>query len=130
MIKANELRIGNNFFYKGEIKTVLQIRDAIVYNIYKIPDWRQFDRLFNTEIAAIDEVQEVSFEDAEPIALSNVSSDSFDIHNKFFEEIIETSEGFQLSDGATRNIGMPILYLHQLQNLYFALTGEELKIEI
>lgn len=31
------------------------------------------------------------------------------------------------TQGSTSNITLPIKFVHQLQNLYFALTGEELK---
>jgi hypothetical protein len=35
-----------------------------------------------------------------------------------------------LVDAIPHQLGNTIRYLHQLQNLYFALTGEELKIEL
>ena len=38
--------------------------------------------------------------------------------------------GYNFTGGEGCQMGVPILYLHQLQNLYFALTGEELIIDL
>lgn len=38
--------------------------------------------------------------------------------------------GYHGEDGFIRETRQPMLYLHQLQNLYFALTGEELEIKL
>jgi hypothetical protein len=41
---------------------------------------------------------------------------------------IREDQSVMLIDGDASRVGRPIKYLHQLQNLYFALTGEELQI--
>ena len=46
----------------------------------------------------------------------------------------ETDDGFPIRDYVFHvyynYTGVPIFYVHQLQNLYFALTGEELEIKL
>lgn len=45
-------------------------------------------------------------------------------------KIIQEEEGYYLSDYDDLGVGVSyIKYVHTLQNLYFALTGEELKIK-
>jgi hypothetical protein len=41
---------------------------------------------------------------------------------------LDFDNGFGYWSGAL-NLGVKILYVHQLQNLYFALTGKELEIK-
>jgi hypothetical protein len=47
----------------------------------------------------------------------------------FVGVILWKKEYFRLNEEFT-SVGKPIQYLHQMQNLFFALTGEELNIEL
>lgn len=47
----------------------------------------------------------------------------------FYDKDSETGNGVYKMEYGTRNYAAGFLYLHQLQNLYFALTGEELEIK-
>jgi len=50
----------------------------------------------------------------------------FSIEPKSFDVIVSGAAGWENYE---RAIGKPLSYVHQLQNLYFALTGEELTIK-
>lgn len=51
--------------------------------------------------------------------------------NNGIELNFENNEYFLYDSGETRNISdNPVKYLHQLQNLYFALTGKELEVKL
>lgn len=58
------------------------------------------------------------------------------VHGRPFYSIVSKSQIFTLTDepyGVWHYIDFPytrLQYLHQLQNLYFALTGEDLNIEL
>ena len=111
MIQAQELRIGN--YYKGasrgniEIVTWQTLRDLKEgkLNILPIPLTEEILLKFGFE--------------------KQHNEDDFDYWFKkdFCDDILwEHSEGFCHN----LNYGGDIKYVHQLQNLYFALTGEEL----
>ena len=52
------------------------------------------------------------------------------MHPVLLSEVYKTeSGGLTLLQNGTHLTNNPILYVHQLQNLYFALTGEELTIK-
>lgn len=115
MIQANELRIGN-LTQQGEVKNFFESGVHVGYG-----------KTYN-------------FNELEPITLTEEwllkcgadfkkksNHNECDIQNICFEfnenlNLIYTAgEGVKLSE--------PIEFVHQLQNLYFALTGEELQIK-
>ena len=104
MLKANELRIGNCVY---AFKTIWQIDNTDFNNIEKIETYKPIPL---TE----DILLKCGFK-KEPIdvySLNGIDLCVSDNSVEFFAGRIETN----------------IYYLHQLQNLYFALTGEELNI--
>jgi len=107
MIKANELRIGN------------WVMEGIEF--HKI-DYRESD-FFHVEIF-------------EPIPLTPEILEKAGFVNSESIELFFELTGFKISDGKIlhthfkRDRGVQILNLHQLQNLYFALTGEEIEINL
>lgn len=108
MIQANELRIGN------------WVNDKSVG--YVQVNWLTFhpDNLKNTEpIPLTPEILEnAGFE-----ALDHGARDTSFCRNNFFLR-------WYVIEEVVRYEGREIKYLHQLQNLYFALVGEELKVEL
>lgn len=61
--------------------------------------------------------------------------DGVKVWSKSLIEIAQKDGKFYLHSSCTdpwynQCIGEPIVYLHQLQNLYFALTGEELNVKL
>ena len=124
-MKANELRIGNliRWISTGEIDTVKDIFTAAVKH---------------------ENINNVNISDCEPIPLAEEWLDRFGLR-EFVENSKRLYDGnleyFVYCDKAGRfyfysyieqsgdsHYIKEIQYVHQLQNLYFALTGEELKI--
>lgn len=117
-ILANELRVGNLYYPKGT-------NYAAVVNA--------------NDIGAIQNGIGVDFYQPIPLTPEILEKCGFDwsIYHQAFRQHQDTVEfyylnecypsGFQFSTFKKQQlIGNPIQYLHQLQNLYFALTGEEL----
>jgi len=113
MIKSNELRIGNSILQDGELVFVTPWRLGLI------------------------ELDSVVYE---PIPLT----EEWLIKFGFFEKYKSTSNrwnigGFELhdcedDDGQLQGVflydfRLEVKYVHQLQNLYFALTGKELEIK-
>lgn len=116
-MKANELRIGNYFLWRGMCGTVNTISEKW------ITEQTNLGRFF--------------YEDIEPIPLTeewlvkfgfeqyNNTNHYFYTNTKFIVKI--NSDTGYLFGGIDHE---PIKYVHQLQNLYFALTNEELTTEL
>jgi len=109
-MKANELRIGNYVKFWNNILCVEELNGTIV-------------KASNDEFGSISEL----YEEINPIPLT------VEIYRKIEKQLIRKgfSYGFQngkitlyLSD----EWELESEFLHQLQNLYFALTGQELAI--
>lgn len=134
MIKANELRLGN--YFKLGVKYV-DLKSFTRTDIYPIETTIYVgynDRLKNHPIA---------FGELEPIPLTeeillkcgfvtrypNVNDKYFE-----FEEFIINSfsrgKAFKLNINCAIYTDLEIKHLHQLQNLYFALTNKELEIKL
>jgi hypothetical protein len=122
MIKSNELRIGNYIDYERTTHVVTRLLEHYVSH-----DWHK---------SIGEDAYDTSYDSINPIPLTS--------------EILEKC-GFKLRDGYLKNyplysitsqngkeqiqitgyMSLPqIKYLHQLQNLYFALTGKELIINL
>jgi hypothetical protein len=129
MIDPKELRIGNFIFDNDD-------RTTIITAIFEDGDY--FDSI--SQITRT----ELSLQDARPIALSPAilhkfgfnmlkgrnGNEFYSIHTGYIEFQWECfGEGVLIAlDMETINLGN-CMYLHQLQNLYFALTGKELTIK-
>ncbi len=115
MIKANELRLGNWVLNKGRYLLVQSIDDTCI-NV-------GFDSGYHKEIEPIpltpDILEKVGFiMDRNGFALPDKMSLSFSV----------TKDGEYLLCWLDKSLGVIVRNLHQLQNLYFALTGTELEI--
>jgi hypothetical protein len=117
MIKANELRIGN------------WVHDTVTQQPHEIEGWDIFETSAFVGISLTPEI-------LEKCGLTHVSVDDYYLANGLmlhktgyvFYSYWEHSDGD--GGGTTEDEVTNIKYVHQLQNLYFALTGEELKIEL
>ena len=127
MINSNELRIGNivdaiNKRYNEKYIIVESVNSECINS-----DWRPYNFIQLTPIPLTPEVLLAAgfglseFQNRMVITYEN---NKFDIWLYYYKEkCIYSSSCFP--DGAN-----PINYLHQLQNLYFALTGTELEIDL
>lgn len=115
-MKANELRIGNYFLSYGvDLKQIERLnKDKIIIDFHPIPlteEWLvKFGFLLQTD------------DSDEPDNLCKTFW-SIPNHDEFNYDS-ETKEFIHCGMGLVK-----ITHIHQLQNLYFALTGEELCLE-
>ena len=126
MIDARELRIGNLITYHGDIIEVTGIvRNTIHYKggfDANTGEYRPYQPIPLTEQWLIDfgfgKVQNI-YQRHNQILLDPESNGSYKV--KFWTHSISRAEPLYKSNLAIRSV-------HQLQNLYFALTGEELQL--
>lgn len=140
-MKANELRVGNLVFranaWDAITKEPLMFSDwpycvdsinSLQIGIYDFPD---FDGCFDVPI-----------KDISPIPLTEewllkadfekeIYNEYTDIYNKFPLQLFwNTANSFEYFHKQFGGKFIKIQYVHQLQNLYFALTGEELNFKL
>ena len=121
-MKANELRIGNLVSYRNNIVVVSGIVGNTIY--YKVDNFNDYCFDINIE----------GCKPFEPIPLTKewLLKLGFDVNNR--PEWIDQLKKYEIICGTTsylkgsENSVHPIKYVHQLQNLHFDLTGEEITI--
>lgn len=130
-MKANELRIGNYVkdSVSGEVMVVNELGEnvgAVLLNRdkYPLPDgWQMAYIPLTPEI--LEKAGFIQISDYDPEGPTHRMNSSIGV--------IDVCYGYSMVD-IVQNIGRirhnKIKYLHQLQNLYFALTGEELTINL
>lgn len=124
MVKANELRIGNLiekenivFDYVGGCKNIPIKIEVTLSNILEISNSNMF-----TPITLTPEILEKN------CGFHKVGW--YWVREGFDLEVVQNNNGFNLSiNGNEYDLSIIFYYLHQLQNIYFALTGEELPIQ-
>ncbi|MBD0287858.1 MAG: hypothetical protein M3342_11555 [Bacteroidota bacterium] len=145
MVHANELRLGNKLYNQaGDIITVQQIlHSTIVYdtrmqiNQHKENISGSYAIAYASKVEEV--IEEVEFTELEPIILTPLVLQSCGLRNFVLDEwIIRSAAGhvdfefiehkLRLRQPACSHI--QIKYLHQLQNLFFALTGQELAVNL
>ena len=122
MIKANELMVGNLIYFEGETCKVLSI------------DGHGVDVLFlgSGEEVWIDLFQFTPIPLTEEWLLKLGFSDSF-TEFKINNFVIAKDNDlfyYQFENYQVEIPDVKLQYVHQLQNLYFALTGEELELKV
>ena len=145
MLQSNELRYGNKVqTSEGEVITIQQILSSSVIYDSQIKVNRELVNVrgsskttYTTEVMEM--VKETDFQDLHPIVLTPKVLEKCGLRNFVREEWILTIGkhhiDFELIDGALRLRGpypgrISIQYVHQLQNLLFALTGYELEVDM
>jgi hypothetical protein len=139
-MQINELRIGN--WVRGENKYKKTEEFIKVESIH----YKGINVYDDTEYGHPVIEADYSFEDLQPIPLTSEllekcgfvldkgvgvwfdkkENDGF----RFTFTLWDSYEGGYLFTREMPSNHIPVFYLHQLQNLYFALTGEELNIEL
>lgn len=126
MIKANELRIGSLIAMPADsgkpIWKVLEIRElGIIYG----QSWETGTAYCKYEIPS---PIPLTPEWLERIGFEWKANIHRWVHGTGFR-IIQTDAGFENGIGDGSFIQPPLRYVHQLQNLFFALTGVELELK-
>ena len=133
MINAKELRIGSRVEYRNEIAVVVNISERHI-GLYLGLIEEEFSRRPNKTVVSVDEISPVEL--TEEILLKcgfeKKGDNWYDLKFKisdcesnemFFggleSDICLFTEGYFSSNS--------VKYLHQLQNLYFAITGKEIE---
>jgi hypothetical protein len=123
MLKANELRIGNLILKGDIICSVIGLRDNIVFaqgikngNIFYREKSFDFQPITLTEEWLLN----FGFQTSE---WDNNSSLRKEVNSRITMVFYKEHKTFDIGDW---ELGV-IQYIHQLQNLFFALTGEELQ---
>jgi len=118
-MKANELRIGNKVSFEGSIVTVNTIADdEVTFSDYASLDYPQIEDISGIELT---EEWLVKFGFKKGCKYSN-DGYTFPCGDFFFYDNL-----FDVLEGCGGRCISVVKSVHSLQNLYFALTGEELK---
>ena len=149
MLHARDLRFGNKVLnHKNEIITVQQILcNSVVYDtqlnvsreLSKVGSY--FDQGGRKPFAAhvVEVVKEADIQEIEPIELTETILEKCGMRNFVREEWIIrygnahldfefTEAGLRLRNPAPSRIA--VKYLHQLQKLFYAITGHELEVNL
>lgn len=130
MIKASELRIGNFFDYGGQNVVVLEIKrnQNVIFGYYK--DSIGFERILNTE----DCPKPIITTEKKLIEFGFQKEEGYD--RFFYVSKCDYSVRFLFKNGKCYLADIngdadfiELYYFHQIQNLYFSLTKNELKIK-
>ena len=146
MIQAKELRFGNKVYNprNAEIITVQQIlHSTVIYDtqlkINKEESNNSWSSVITCTSEVVEVIKEVEYHDIDPIVLTPQILEKCGFRNFIREEWIMrhstghadfdlTPEGLRLRHPTPSRT--PIKYLHQLQNFCFALTGEEIEVNL
>lgn len=133
MIQQNELRIGNKLTDQYDrVLSVYEIRPIGIRCLYKGQQNTEIDGVRNGLF---------TFEDLHPIELSPEILEKIEEATKVggrgdywingVRIVLSSLDIWRYDNGAVMVENMPqIKYLHQLMNLYYALTGNELTINL
>ncbi len=126
MIQANELRIGNNILLLGEVCTI-----ECISNLPKRKEmyWIKTKEFIDTKIIHFKPIpltEEILLKCETRFNGIRHRAEIW-IQGECFEFIVDKDKfHLEFTGGEGVSYSKPIYFLHQLQNLYFALTNEEL----
>lgn len=127
-IKANELRIGNVVFYQGTTSCNVEITGQDIADLFS----GKFNEI-GVELKPIPLTEEIIIRMGFNSPYKNDEAETVDYWGKDLDASIsvETADsGFTTEKLFRYNVSQtrqkPIIYVHQLQNLHFALKGTEL----
>lgn len=128
MINPSEIRTGNYVLHNSELLQIESCANGKV-NVYA-GYYGEVPHIHGIDCGSIDPIP-LTAEWLEKFGFSY--SKTFKCYSKDYE-LLFISEGQQLwlceqDNGLLSKIGKPFNYVHQLQNLYLDLTGEELTIK-
>jgi len=146
MIQPNELRKGNLFNPISRRTKIHLPQTSVIFEVVEILLFRVTAVLYGTNPAQVESLPEFRYADLSPIPLTPEilekcgfvfrnftypDGSKADLYSYKIFQITEyyTGEGFGMSWIVASTLSccnIQLLYLHQLQNLYHALTGQEL----
>jgi len=128
MIQANELRIGNIIDYFGNMCIVKSIKYDPAYYLIVATDTNGYTQYGNN----IDAFEPIPLTEDWLLRFGFEKDSIIGLYILFkigyFKVWFDVKNNTYLIDNV-RDIKLYIKYVHQLQNLYFALIGEELKVK-
>lgn len=143
MIHAKELRFGNKLFNQsGHVITVEQIlHGTIVFNNYLQVNNESNgygSSVLSYTSRVVEVIEEIEYQNLSPIPLTEQILKNCGFRNFLRDEWILSFErshadftfnndGLQMREPAA--FRKPIRYVHQLQNVFYALTGQELRMD-
>lgn len=131
-MKANELRIGNWVLINGSATKVNSIDESGWINSYLNESSRE-RHIELTEVEPIPLTPEILEKCGfEYDKIDHVLEDEIELYKRAeFTLLLENNQFVYCEWGEyVDRIGIPLTSLHQLQNLYFCLTGEELIVNL
>lgn len=140
MVKVNELRIGNLMYsvnLLGDKKELYEITPRFFCSIANGQSWEDQKKSGKSELSPYMQPIELTNHWIELLGFKEKGTHYHEIPNNHILELRKTISNLgvyytlitkRLVEPRTA-IGQKIEYVHQLQNLYFALTGEELQIK-
>lgn len=142
MVNAADIRIGNLMFGNRENEIVKIAGVSLNIDCFNVKDMRYGEwksgKTYISPIKLTKEVLECTNMEHFTSLRSRSENiytfgdyyliDKFEDNNFYFSDW--TKESCYFNNGRTEKISeKPLLFLHQLQNLYYSLVGEELKID-
>lgn len=122
-MNANELRIGNLVYFLGNVHEIEGLSKRLRPDVghFLLSNIEHAQKGFHLKPIHLSEEWLVKFGFKKDI------SDAYVLNFKLFD-IIHKYNDFYWWDGIDWNCTLELKYVHQMQNLYFALTGKELTI--
>lgn len=125
-MKVEELRIGNSIFDGVQNETV---SSSMLHYLEQNKD-ESYKGIPLTEEWLLKFGFDVDYNDDEMSKQFHLLMNDYDLMLEHYVSDIDSDKCcLELSHAYTDQIGRTVYYVHQLQNLYFALTGEELTIK-
>lgn len=124
-MKANELRLGNYINMNVPISEDGKLIRASVYHIGKLQKMK--DAYYPVTLTEKWLLKFGFKNDNSPDYFYLELPSGFIIHYTPFSRGVSTYDD---DKSQTNQLSMELIYVHQLQNLYFALTGDELQINV
>lgn len=127
-MKASELRIGNLVLNDAVVNSIAVI--GAEYPALKTPQWNYIHAKYEL-------IKPIQLTEEWLLKFGFKKNEDYDFEERIFNEYFFPEDWQLWSIGSFNNKGYvieefdnpPLQYVHQLQNLYFALTGEELTIK-
>ena len=136
-MKTNELRIGNYVNIEGDVIKVKEIYEKGIHYTYgEYESYATEDFIHPIELTE-EVLLKIGFEDRKGyFNYSKVFGDDSDYCDSIYIYYCQRLNHFSFTHNIVKELDLQIIdlynikYLHQLQNAYYCLTGQELEVEL